>query len=422
MSKKNLPQLEFNARDGVDFEIAPSALQRWNAALRAEDKGDEEASISIYEAIGNDGWGGGITAGRIAGALRRIGNKDITVNINSPGGSVFEGIAIYNLLRAHPKNVKVRVVGLAASAASVIAMAGDTVEMGQGAFLMIHNVWTIAIGNRNDLRAAADVIEPIDRALADLYAARSGHEPDEIGAMMDKETWLGAQDAIDQGFADALMPEAAVTQTDDKDNKRSALQARAELQAALAKAGYSRSRQRELLKEFSGMPGAAAASTMPRAGDPAPNAMPRAGGPEPQAALKPNAQGSRMDITTLKAEHPELYAQVLNEGRQSGRKEGADDERARIAAIDAAAVPGHEALTTKAKAEGLSAGDYALQVMAAEKVARENAAQALAADAPKPAAAAAPADPAGSIKRAEYDALPLAEQRAKVKAGVKIVD
>ena len=129
-----------------------------------------------------------------------------------------------------------------------------------------------------------------------------------------------------------------------------------------------------------------------------------------------------MDLNTLKAEHPELYTQVLNEGRENGHKEGAAAERARIAAIDAAAVVGHEALTTKAKAEGLSAGDYALQVMAAEKQAREAAAAALAADAPKPASQQAPADTVATIKRAEFNALSVAEQQAKVKAGVKIVD
>ncbi|WP_034085582.1 head maturation protease, ClpP-related, partial [Pseudomonas aeruginosa] len=111
----------------------------------------------------------------IAGALRAIGGDvDVTVNINSPGGDVFEGLAIYNLLREHKGKVTVNIIGLAASAASFIAMAGDEIRIGRAAFLMIHNAWLIAMGNRNDLREIADWLEPFDMTLADIYAQRTG--------------------------------------------------------------------------------------------------------------------------------------------------------------------------------------------------------------------------------------------------------
>src|SRR5690606_15536984 len=120
------------------------ALSRWNPGVRAAAE-DSETSITIYDVIGEDYWtGGGVTVSRIDGALRKIGNRDVTVFINSPGGDVFEGIAIYNRLREPPANVTVKIMGLAASAASIIAMAGDRIEIGTASFLMVHNAWVVA--------------------------------------------------------------------------------------------------------------------------------------------------------------------------------------------------------------------------------------------------------------------------------------
>ena len=110
----------------------------------------------------------------------------MVVNINSPGGDFFEGVAIYNLLREHQGRVTVQVMGLAASAASVIAMAGDQILMGDGSFLMIHNAWAVAIGNRHDMADAAKLLEPFDTAMAKVYAARSGVTEAEAARMMDE--------------------------------------------------------------------------------------------------------------------------------------------------------------------------------------------------------------------------------------------
>src|SRR5690606_40681426 len=103
-----------------------------------------------------------------------IGSQDITVRINSPGGDMFEGIAIYNLLRAHPAKVTVEGLGWAASAASIIAMAGDEIRMGLGSFMMVHTAWGIVIGNRHDMRDAATLFDRFDAAIADIYQARTG--------------------------------------------------------------------------------------------------------------------------------------------------------------------------------------------------------------------------------------------------------
>ncbi|KLB48562.1 peptidase, partial [Xanthomonas euvesicatoria] len=104
----------------------------------------------------------GVTARRVAGALRAMGKGPVTVNVNSPGGDMFEGLAIYNLLREHDGEITVKVLGLAASAASIIAMAGDTVQIARAGFLMIHNAWVMAVGNRNDLIEVADTLKPFD--------------------------------------------------------------------------------------------------------------------------------------------------------------------------------------------------------------------------------------------------------------------
>src|SRR5690606_36870947 len=113
----------------VNSYLSPRALDRWDAGVRAavEDQGDR--TISVYDVIGYDWWTGeGVTAKRIAGALRSMGAGPVTVNINSPGGDLFEGLAIYNLLREHQVHITTKVVGLAASSPSVIAMAGDTIQ------------------------------------------------------------------------------------------------------------------------------------------------------------------------------------------------------------------------------------------------------------------------------------------------------
>src|SRR5690606_29852604 len=191
MSMKRLPAApEARQRPRVRSDISDKALARWNPGVRAAEENDR--TISIYDVIGQDFWTGeGVTAKRIAAALRAIGKGPVTVNINSPGGDMFEGFTIYNLLRDHDGEVTVKVLGLAASAASVIAMAGDTIQVSRASFLMIHNTWVTAIGNRNDLHETAEFLEPFDRAMADIYSSRTGLDTDDVTAMMDAETWMG---------------------------------------------------------------------------------------------------------------------------------------------------------------------------------------------------------------------------------------
>ena len=263
MSLRKLPEIRAERRLGAaQFDMRPDALERWEPEVRAASAGDN--SISIYETIGENWEGTGVTAKRISAALRSIGERDVVVNVNSPGGDFFEGVAIYNLLREHKGKVTVQVMGLAASAASVIAMAGDEILMGDGSFLMIHNAWAVAIGNRHDMADAAKLLEPFDAAMAQVYAARSGVSVAEAARMMDDETWIGAEQAVEDGFADGTLDGAAATKESKPAGGRKAL---ALVEAAMAKAGHSRSMRRDTLKSlFSGMPSAAEPAT-PCAGD-----------------------------------------------------------------------------------------------------------------------------------------------------------
>ncbi|EOV0608208.1 head maturation protease, ClpP-related [Cronobacter sakazakii] len=253
MTIKSLPA----APEGRPFarekpDLPAAAMERWNGSIRAARDGDN--SISIFDVIGADYWGEGVTASRIAGALRSLNGADVTVNINSPGGDMFEGLAIYNLLREYDGKVTVKVLGLAASAASIIAMAGDEVQIGRGAFLMIHNCWVCAMGNRHDLAQIAADMAPFDKAMSDIYQARSGLDAETIDKMMDGETYIGGSEAVEKGFADSLLSADEIA--DDDESPAAALR---KLDALLAKANTPRSERRKLLKALSGStPGAAA--------------------------------------------------------------------------------------------------------------------------------------------------------------------
>ena len=177
-------------------------------------KADQKtADISIYDEIGY--WG--VTAKQFIGDLKALDATTIKLAINSPGGAVFDALAIYNALRQHPAAVEVTIMGVAASAASVIAMAGDTIVMPENAFMMIHNPLNLAYGNADDLREMADVLDKIGASLIGIYAKRTGMPEDEIKTLLDAETWLNAEEAVLKGFADELQAELKVAAAFDMD-------------------------------------------------------------------------------------------------------------------------------------------------------------------------------------------------------------
>jgi ATP-dependent protease ClpP protease subunit len=168
-------------------------------AIQAKAESDE-ADVMIYDYIG---WGG-VTAADFAKELSALRAKTINVRINTPGGDVFDGLAIYNSLKDHGATINVKVDGIAASIGSVIAMAGHRITMGESAFLMVHNPWALVIGNAADMREMAGILEKIGGSLAAIYAARAKVTMERAQTWMDAETWFTAQEAQAAGLADAV--------------------------------------------------------------------------------------------------------------------------------------------------------------------------------------------------------------------------
>lgn len=181
-----------------------ASANKWSFALSKEDDG-ATVVLDILDVIGD--WCGpnAVTArGTIAALDAAKDAKTIRARINSAGGEVTEGLAIYNALSQHPARVEVVVMGLAASMASVIAMAGDTITMAQGSFMMIHNPWTIAAGDGDDMRHAADFLDKLRDSLVGIYATRTKKPAEAIATMMADETWMKAEEAVTEGFADKV--------------------------------------------------------------------------------------------------------------------------------------------------------------------------------------------------------------------------
>lgn len=175
-----------------------AATRSW-FSIQAQAESDQ-ADVLIYDYIG---WGG-VTAADFAKELKAITAKTITVRINTPGGDVFDGLAIFNSLKDHGATINVKIDGIAASIGSIIAMVGHTVTMGESAFMMIHNPWAMAIGNAADMREMADTLDKIGGSLAGIYATRKGIAKDQAQSWMDAETWFTAEEAQAAGLADAV--------------------------------------------------------------------------------------------------------------------------------------------------------------------------------------------------------------------------
>lgn len=240
MATRKLHQIpEMSPADSRLFHFFPTEEtdERWNQALQAE---DDDRSVAVVGVIGYPEWADGTTAKGVEARLKQLGSGDIAVNINSPGGDFFEGQAIYNLLRNHDGRVVVNVIGIAASAASVVAMAGDEIRIPKTAWFMIHNVWGITLGDKHDDLRSYNAKVKFDQVSADLYAERSRHPFREIVKMMDDETYLSGQEAVDKGFADSILAPDKV-KSDGAKQKSAFDFARLEVMGWAKAAGKSRS-------------------------------------------------------------------------------------------------------------------------------------------------------------------------------------
>lgn len=167
-------------------------------------RGNRSAEILIYEDVGA-GWFGGVSAKQFADDLKALGQIDtIDVRINSYGGDVFDGLAIYQQLVKHEAVVTTHIDGIAASIASVIAMAGSEIRIAESAFLMIHDAWGMAVGNSGELRRKAELLDTVTEQLSGIYVARTGQPAETVRAWMSEERWFTAAEAIDAKFATTM--------------------------------------------------------------------------------------------------------------------------------------------------------------------------------------------------------------------------
>jgi len=193
------------------MKILNLAGSKAGSPLKISNKTATEAEIVIYAGIGQDFWGDGsmISAKNFSDELKKIPETVNTLHIrmNSPGGDVFDGIAIYNRLKQHKAKKIVYIDGLAASIASIIALAGDEVVMGEGALFMIHLPWTMAWGNRMEIENTVGRLMDVEEQMIGIYSKRTRMERSEIRSLLEAETWMSAEEAIEKGFVDSQAEE-----------------------------------------------------------------------------------------------------------------------------------------------------------------------------------------------------------------------
>lgn len=184
-----------------------------NSNFQARGKRGE---IWLYDPIGDSFWGDAISAKSFQKELTALGKVDtINLHINSPGGDVFDGNAIYNQLQAHPADIIVDIDGIAASIASVIAMSGQTIRIAKNAMLMIHNPSGLGMGDSDEMRRVAALLDTVKGNLVQTYADRTGALSEQISAWMDDETWFTAEDAVQNGFATLVSDASKVSASFD---------------------------------------------------------------------------------------------------------------------------------------------------------------------------------------------------------------
>ncbi|KEO84764.1 head maturation protease, ClpP-related [Tumebacillus flagellatus] len=301
----------------------------WKMAISP--RNSSAAEILLYGPISESTWWGDeITPQQFADDLAALGPvSEITVRINSGGGDVFAGMSINAMLKRHAATVTVYIDGLAASIASIIAMAGDKVVMPRGSMMMVHNPWSsLWGGDANDFRTAADVLDKIRDSMIEVYAARTGLTSEELKSIMDAETWMTATEAVEKGFADEVEDAIPVSAS------------------ARGRMAFFNGVEHDLTRFMN-----------------APNLPEHVPPPAPTPAPVPKNEGVKpmsLTLEELKNKYPDVYSAAVSEG--------ATTERARMKAIDELAMPGNEEILAKAKYEtGISAAETAVALIKADK-------------------------------------------------------
>lgn len=272
---------------------------------------DDTAEIMVYGDI-SDYWGA-VSSSEFKRELDRLGNvNNLSIRINSNGGSVTSGWAIYNVLKQHKAFKTVYVDGIAASMGAFIAMAGDEILMSNAGLLMIHKPWGIAMGEAEELRQEADTLDKMFNIAVKIHAERTGTSEDDVRDMMTKTTYLNAEEALELGFIDEIIEyDGEDTELDTESNMLHIAGEKLSIEKLL--------NRKELMQKISEI------------------------GFMKQKNIKSSNEGDEklMDLKELKEKHPEIYSQARNEG--------VAEERARIKEIEESALPGTEEMVQKMK-------------------------------------------------------------------------
>jgi ATP-dependent Clp endopeptidase proteolytic subunit ClpP len=325
-------------------------MKNW---YRFKNLDDGTVEIFIYDVIVDYAWDEDETTAKgFVDELKAAGSKTpVDLHINSPGGSVFAGLAIYNAIKRHQGKVSVYIDGLAASIASVVAMAGDTVIIPENALMMIHDPLALAMGSAEELRKVADSLDKAKTGIISAYRSRTNLAEDTLSELMSAETWLSAEDALNFGFADQYeeaLPMAALASLDAFD-----------------------------LSQFRNIP-----DMLHRQ-----NVLRKASASNP---INNHTGEETMTVEEFKEKYPQTYDAVYGSGIEAGRQ----TERERIKAVENQLMPGHEDLMDKLKYDGETTGEQAaVLILAAEKEIRQTMLKNLKDDAVEPVEPAEPADP-----------------------------
>jgi ATP-dependent protease ClpP protease subunit len=265
MTNRSLPKIKALLPDGG---YVPDEAQARFTSVRAVN-GDER-SLNIFGRIGEDPFSesGGVTDRMVAAVLRRMGAGPVTVNINSQGGDYITGVNIFHQLAEHDGEITARILGIAASAASVITMASDRILIGKAASIMIHNARGVTIGEKSDHAKSIEMLTQFDASMNRVYSDRTGNTAKQIEKWMDAQTFFSGEDAVKHGFADELLASDQIKDDAEANASVDVVALRTRARAILQESGkFTRAERRALLVGDDGGMSRAASSATSRAGD-----------------------------------------------------------------------------------------------------------------------------------------------------------
>ena len=350
--------------------------------------GSKEADLFIYDTIGV--WG--VAANEFVKELNDLDVDTLNLRINSPGGNVFDGVAIFNALKKHDAKVITHIEALAASIASIIALAGDEILIADNAFYMIHNPYTWAAGDAESMRKTANMLDKVTDSLIKTYTDKTGKTSAEIKQLMDDETWFNAEEAKEIGFADSITDEEDIDAAFDLSLYSNVPE---QVLNTLNAKKPSPRKLEHALREVGGLSNSDAKAVVAKGYKVLDHREDETGGSQREVdiIIKNKSQEGSMDKIEFKEKHLDTFNAVVADAKKGLLTEEAVEERVqaaitaeneRIIALDklSADMPGHEAMIAKFKEDKeITAENAALQIVAAHGEKMKGVAAAQASDA-----------------------------------------